>query len=212
MSMHNCIISRVNGLTWSKLFLKECQSMSILLNRLCCTHFVGLWSSMENFITIYIWPFNFDLFRTFHSTDIIFIEHISEENTAFGLSKYLFSYIIEMDLSDSSLHVSKIDSHEHQVDPVHQEESNVRGCNVLRLSLCTGHANGCDLRIKLCIGIFIVILVMIMVVIVTYRLSTRYGPKETSTLSQMVSGCNVITAFVTKRVPRFLEGFVLFDL
>ena len=35
----------VNGLTWRNLFLKECQSMSILLNRLCCTHFVCLWSS-----------------------------------------------------------------------------------------------------------------------------------------------------------------------
>ena len=115
-----------------------------------------------------------------------------------------------MDLSDSILHVSTIDSHEHQVDLVHQEESNVRSCNVLRL--CTGPAEGRDLRIKLCIGIIIVILVMTMVVIVTYRLSTRYRPKETSTLSQMVSGYSVITGFVTKQVPRFLEVFVLLDL
>jgi len=50
-----------------------------------------------------------------------------------------------------------------------------------------------------------------MVVIVTYRISTRYGPKETSTLSQMVSGYSVITGFATKRVSRFLEGFVLLD-
>ena len=108
-----------------------------------------------------------------------------------------------MDLSDSDLHVSTIDSHEHQVDLVHQEESNVGCCNVLRLSLCTGPAEGRDLRIKLCIGIIIVILVMTMVVIVTYILSTRYGPKETSTLSQMISGYSVITGFVTKQVPRF---------
>ena len=117
-----------------------------------------------------------------------------------------------MDLSDSDLHVSTIDSHEHQVDLVHQEESNVGCCNVLRLSLCTGPEEGRDLRIKLCIGIIIVILVMTMVVIVTYILSTRYGPKETSTLSQMVSGYSVITGFVTKQVPRFLEVFVLLDL
>ena len=120
--------------------------------------------------------------------------------------------MIEMELSDSNLHVSKIDRHEHQVDLVHQEESNVRGCNVLRLSLCTGHDEGRAFRIKLCIGIIIVILVMTMVVGVTYRLSTRYGPQETSTLSQMVSGYSVITWFVTKRMSRFLEGFVLLDL
>jgi len=117
-----------------------------------------------------------------------------------------------MDLSDSILHVSKIDRHEHQVDLVNQEENNVGGCNVLRLLLCTGHDKGRDFRIKLCIGIIIVILAMTMVVSVTYRLSTRYGPKETSTLSQMVSGYSVITGFVTKRVSRFLEVFVLLDL